>query len=346
MGANATAILETRASSGRTRIFHWILALPLAAILLWWSLRGTDWQHVAGVLTHARLTLVGLTCAIASLSYFLRSLRWGVLLSARERLGAGTVFWATMAGYLSNNLLPARAGEFIRSVLISRRSTLTKTYVLTTALTERVTDAIVLVVASRLLLLGMPQRPAWLEGASTTACALGLAAAVMVVTLRCSQRAIGKMLATLPVTTDVRERLRGLMEQVVLGFSALDDFGRLGRFCGLTALIWLADATGSMVLARALGLHLAFPVAVLLLTGLGLGSALPSTPGYIGIYQFVAVTVLAPFGFTREEALAYILVGQAGGYVVITFWGVLGLWRIRGRSIPAAAKESSGVVVR
>ena len=328
MAANATAILETRASNRHTRIFHWLLAIPLAAILLWWSLRGTDWQHVGSILSRSRLDLVGAVCAIGTLSNFLRALRWRVLLSAGERLGVGTVFWATMAGYLSNSLLPARAGEIIRSMLISRRSKLTKTYVLTTALTERMTDAVVLVVATRLLLWGMPQSPAWLEGASTMACALGLAAAVIVVALRFSQGALGRLLAALPVAADLRARLRGLLEQVVLGFSALDDLGRLGQFCGLTALIWLADAASSMVLARALGLHLSFPVAVLLLTALGLGSALPSTPGYVGIYQFVAVTVLAPFGFTREEAVAYILVVQATGYVVITFWGVLGFWRI------------------
>jgi len=54
-------------------------------------------------------------------------------------------------------------------------------------------------------------------------------------------------------------------------------------------------------------------VALLLLTALGLGSALPSTPGYVGIYQFVAVTVLTPFGIGRDEALAFILVLQVLG---------------------------------
>jgi uncharacterized membrane protein YbhN (UPF0104 family) len=62
---------------------------------------------------------------------------------------------------------------------------------------------------------------------------------------------------------------------------------------------------------------------------LSLGSALPSTPGYVGIYQFVAVTVLTPFGFSRTDAIAYILVVQAMMYVVIGFWGSLGLLRYR-----------------
>jgi hypothetical protein len=66
-----------------------------------------------------------------------------------------------------------------------------------------------------------------------------------------------------------------------------------------------------------------------LITGLGLGSALPSTPGYVGIYQFVAVSVLVPFGFSRTDAIAYILLAQALQYVIITALGLIGFWQYR-----------------
>ena len=91
----------------------------------------------------------------------------------------------------------------------------------------------------------------------------------------------------------------------------------------------MMDAVSSMVTARALGLPLSFPLAILLITALGLGSALPSTPGAVGIFQAVAITVLVPFGFTREEALTYILVAQAGSYLIVALWGALGMWRLR-----------------
>jgi uncharacterized membrane protein YbhN (UPF0104 family) len=58
-----------------------------------------------------------------------------------------------------------------------------------------------------------------------------------------------------------------------------------------------------------------------------LGSALPSTPGSLGVYQFVTITVLAPFGFSRSDALAYALIGQGVNYVVVTSLGLLGIWR-------------------
>ena len=74
-------------------------------------------------------------------------------------------------------------------------------------------------------------------------------------------------------------------------------------------------------------------MALLLLTGLGLGSALPSTPGYVGVYQFVAVTVLTPFGISRDAALAYILVVQVLGYVVVTLFGLPGLYLLQGGSL-------------
>jgi uncharacterized membrane protein YbhN (UPF0104 family) len=93
---------------------------------------------------------------------------------------------------------------------------------------------------------------------------------------------------------------------------------------------------------RALGLTFSFRVALLLLTGLGLGSALPSTPGYVGIYQFVAVTVLTPFGIGRDEALAYILVSQVLGSLIVLAFGLPGLYRLKGAKPGAVKKFQSG----
>jgi hypothetical protein len=62
--------------------------------------------------------------------------------------------------------------------------------------------------------------------------------------------------------------------------------------------------------------------------GSGLSSALPSTPGYVGVYQFVAVMILVPFGFTQSEALATIILSQIANYLIVTFWGCVSIWKI------------------
>jgi uncharacterized membrane protein YbhN (UPF0104 family) len=115
-----------------------------------------------------------------------------------------------------------------------------------------------------------------------------------------------------------------------MGLRVFHHAGRLFAFTLFTALIWVLDAMGTMVGARAFDIHLTFPVALLLLAGMGLGSALPATPGYVGIYQFVAVTILPPFGIDRTAALAMIIVGQVMGYAVVLVLGSLGLFLLRG----------------
>ena len=295
------------------RAWSWTLSVALAAVLLYLSLRGVDWKGVWQTVAGARWGFLAAACGCSCFSFFLRALRWRILLNAEERLSVGTVFSANMAGYLGNSFLPARAGELVRTIAISTRSSLSKTYVLTTALSERLMDAIALVLWSSLILLGDGAKPRWIVDLSrTTAVAAGAGALAI---------------ALLPHMEGVcRNRLPRFADQVLLGVRAFHNVGRLVGFTVLTVAIWMMDAFGVMLGAYGLHLHFSFTLAMLLLTGMGLGSALPSTPGYVGIYQFVAVTVLTPFGISRDAALAYILVAQASGYVVTLALGLPSLY--------------------
>src|SRR5438067_699835 len=86
-------------------------------------------------------------------------------------------------------------------------------------------------------------------------------------------------LAALPLPVGLRKILLHTAEQVVTGLRVFHDVKRFAGFTGFTVLIWCADAFSVTVSARALDLQLPFFVAALLLCGLGLGSAIPSTPG-------------------------------------------------------------------
>src|SRR5436190_15834075 len=109
-------------STPRPRAIYWVLSLALAGVLLYYSLRGIEWQRVWSIMRGAQLPVLGLAAVIMSVSLFLRAVRWRVLLSADTRVPIPLAFWATAAGYLGNNVLPARAGEVIRTLMISRRT--------------------------------------------------------------------------------------------------------------------------------------------------------------------------------------------------------------------------------
>lgn len=310
-----------------TRGTRWSLLLPLAVagVFLVAAFRGVAWQEMWAAIRQARRGLLALAFLLLSVSCFTRAVRWRVLLGAERPVAPLTVFWATMVGYLGNNFLPARAGEALRTVMISRRTGLSMGYVVATALTERVVDMVALILFSMFALLTLGALPAWLLAAWRGLVVVGAVGLVgLFVAPRLEHPLVG-LLAWLPLPARLREGLVALVRQFLLGTRAFQHLGRALAFGGLTAAIWLLDAATALLVARAFWLTLSLPQALLLLAALGLASAAPSTPGYLGIYQFVAVTVLGPFGFTRDQALAYIIGYQAVIYAVVTVWGLLGL---------------------
>jgi uncharacterized membrane protein YbhN (UPF0104 family) len=59
----------------------------------------------------------------------------------------------------------------------------------------------------------------------------------------------------------------------------------------------------------------------------------------VGIYQFVAVSVLGPFGVAKADAIAYSFLVQAVQYAFTAFWGVLALSRQRGLSLKSIREQ-------
>ena len=316
-------------TDGRVRSITIGVAVGLAAVLLYFSLRGIQWREVGRIVAGASPVPLVFVLGLSSTALLLRAIRWYVLLNAGSRLTVPAVFWATAAGYFGNNFLPARAGELVRTMMVSARSGLEVPYVLATALSERVSDAVVLVGIAGTVLLTMPAPPGWLARAIRPFAIAGLIGAVTIALLPLFAAQLRASIGRLPGPERFRAALSGAIDNALSGMRAFHDPRRLVPFAALTAVIWTLDAAGVVIGASALGLDMTFRLAFLLIAALGLGSALPSTPGYVGIYQFVAVSVLTPFGFSRTDAIAYILVAQALTYVVIGFWGALGLLRYR-----------------
>ncbi len=312
-----------------SRAIYTGLAVLLAGALLYYSLRGIEWRRVWILIAGANPAWLAFGCILFTGALFLRALRWRILLRAEGDISRSAAFWATAGGYFGNNFLPARGGELVRTLMISSRSGLSKTFVLTTALSERLADAIALVFISALVLLTLPAPPGWLAHASKPFGVLGLCGVLAIAVLPRLERFGRTILERLPMPQALRAKLMVMLEHSLRGIRAFHHPPRLIGFLGLTIVIWCTDAAGMVIAAKALGLSMALPVAFLLLAGMGLGSALPSTPGYIGIYQFVAVTVLTPFGFTRTDAIAYMLLAQGLSYVMIAGWGALGFWHYR-----------------
>jgi uncharacterized protein (TIRG00374 family) len=314
----------------RSRAFYLTLAGIFAAVLLYFSLRDIKWTQVWAILSRTNPKWIGVWLCVVMLALVLRALRWRVLLSAEGPVDFPSVFWATSAGYFGNNFLPFRAGEVVRTLMVSARTGMSKSFVLTTALSERVFDAITLVGGAAILLLTLTNKPGWFKNAGTPFSIIGLGGVLAIVLLPKLEPLWAAILRKLPIPSGLTEKLIGIMEKVLAGIRALHDLRRVLTFGAFTVAIWSCDTATAIIGMNALGLSMSPAVAFLLITGLAMGSVLPSTPGYVGIYQIVAISVLVPFGYSNADAIAYILMFQALQFAYYLFWGLLALSRNKG----------------
>ena len=73
-------------------------------------------------------------------SYLLRAVRWHYLLIPEKRIPLSSLYSATIIGYMANNLLPARLGEFIRAYILAQKEGLQTATVFASLVIDRLFD--------------------------------------------------------------------------------------------------------------------------------------------------------------------------------------------------------------
>src|SRR5689334_13361462 len=185
-----------------------LLVSSLAAVLLYYSLRGLDWGLFWHSLRTGQYVYLFATLPIAGLNYFLRALRWRILVENEKRLSPLTVFWANMVGYLGNLYLPARAGELIRSTLLGKESGKGVSFVLATALTERIIDAVALVVIMSAALLWQSDLPPFILNATRVMGIGGLLGLLIIFILPHQEKLLRSLICRIPVPKSTQDMIK------------------------------------------------------------------------------------------------------------------------------------------
>ena len=313
-----------------------LTVFAIAGLSLYLAVRGMAWQDFVAPLRSVDPMWVAAAMAVHFTGMVLRGVRWGMLL-APVGGNAGVGFAAGMIGYVGNTFLPARAGEVLRIGLVTRHLNAPMGFVTGTAAAERIGDAIAVSLLAFALVQSMDAAPVWLVGAATLFGGAGIGLLGTLIFLDKVEHVLMPPLRRLPGVGRFMPRIEALLVDVAHGAQALTDSStRAGRYLALTAIIWATDTMVMVLLPHAFNASLAPTQALLLIIAIALSSAVPSTPGGVGVLQLVAVSVLVSFGFDQTLALAFFVVWQGTMALQFLVWGTLGwLWLAnKQRSIP------------
>jgi uncharacterized protein (TIRG00374 family) len=318
------------AAQRRSVLVGLVVGLPLSAVFLALAVRNVDLDRVRDVLADARPGFVLAGVAAIALVYALQATRWSII--AR----VPSVSWTRYAemvvsGVACNNILPGRLGDILRARWLSLAGRIPGGRALATVVLDRVADVATLVLFL-LVSLWFVTDAAWLRWLV----AGGLVLLLLTVGLLLFARAY-----TARRTRERHER-RGLLRRLARDTAEglAEPLGR--RRIALVALTsvaaWSAWALAAVLVARAVGIDLSATDALFTAAVLNLGVAIPSSPGFIGTYQWLAVSALGLLDVDRERALAFAILVHAAWYVPTTLVGgafllVGGVRRLRARGV-------------
>jgi uncharacterized protein (TIRG00374 family) len=322
-----TFFSQSKGTVGRkNRYLVWI-AYFIAALFLFIALRGMDWNASLRTITEGRYEILPVIFLWGAATFFIRALRWKILLPSEKKIGIPQVFWADMVGYFGNNILPARAGEVLRAIYLGKETRISSSFVFATCLVERFMDVIALVIIGSVSIFVIGNIPIPILNAIKIMTILGGVGLLGMFLLPLIKNALFRLTTKLPLSDKLKALLIEFVDKFTNGLRSINNVKKLLGFIGFTCLIWLMDGVGMMMYGYMFRLELSLPISFILLAGLGLSSAIPSTPGYIGVYQLAAVMILTPFGFNQGSVIVFITASQVIGFIMTAIWGGIGLIR-------------------
>ena len=309
-----------------------VLILLLTVGLLGYFLRNADMAQVWAEIRRARPGLLAGAVLITGLTYVLRAVRWQYVLAPLGETHFSNAFRATVIGFAASFLLPARAGEVIRPLLLARREGLPATATFATIILERLMDMVTVLLLFAVFVLTadpatMSAHPAHL--ARVKAGGL-LAAAVAVVALAVAFMAAGhperlgrwalRIERVLPAK--LARMVATFVESFTQGLGVMRQPRRLLVSLGLSIPLWLSIAAGIWLTSLAFHITLPYVGSFLVMTILVVGVAMP-TPGAVGgFHAAYQIGVQSFFGAPDDRAIGAAIVLHAVSFLPVTLLGL------------------------
>jgi uncharacterized protein (TIRG00374 family) len=304
----------------KSRSFRIGVSVVISLVFLGFAMRGVDWNQALAAMAQAQYLYVIPMTAGAVWQLYIRAQRWRILLRPVGEPSMKTLVAATNIGFMANMVLPLRAGEVIRPVLVARQEKEPLGGILATIVLERLFDMFTILLLFGVTASLLPvNETVTRSGYSLLAVALLIAFGALFI--RWQEMLALRLLRLVlkPFPAGLAEPVEHFFSGFVQALRVLDSPVAVLKITAWSFFLWLEIAAifGCAILA----FHLPVPlilgsIAVAVIVAIAVSA--PSAPGFIGAFQLGCTFALQIFGVSESDAFAYSIVlhaTQFGGVV-------------------------------
>jgi uncharacterized protein (TIRG00374 family) len=330
----------------------WI-GILISVIALFFAFRQVNFRDVWAALSGVNYWLLAASLVPLVLFLVLRAFRWRLLFYPQRGLRVRNLFAVINIGYLLSNVFPARLGDVARAYLIGDTEKVSRTTAFSTIVAERVLDALC-AVGGFFLVLPFAPLPRWMiRSGSIVGVAALVAVVVFVILVRRREwtlRMLDRLLSALhwPTCETMARFWERVADRTRLGFLArLPWIGRadlhnmasslIDGLAGITTarlgpplllwsiLIWVVISSFYWFILLAFDPAQPFVAGLAVCSITALGMTVPSSPGFIGVFEALARETMVLFGMKPGPALSYALLAHTIVYIVYNILGLLSM---------------------
>lgn len=332
-----------------------LVGTVVSVAALYFAFRDVPFQELLNYLAAINYVWIIPTVVTVLIGFGLRAIRWRFILASSHSVAFWQAFHPLMIGFMVNCILPGRVGEFARPLILNRKVHIPVSTGLATVVVERVFDLIVLL----LLFLAVsafvriePEFEMQFSGYRINHQVLVtvfngmlklsalLVICLLLVSFQGSRGFLNRLILSAPrlafgTGDKLKEKIRRrlcrpvveLIDNIASGMALIKDPKRI-IFCFIISVaVWFFTALSYYVFSIGcpqVGLTLSEITAVMVIICFVI--ALPSVPGYWGLWEAGGIFAMLLFGVAEKEAAGYTLANHAVQIVPVVLVGLVSAW--------------------
>ncbi len=271
-----------------------------------------DFKEVFKVVALFNVRYVFFLICIIVISMLLRTARWRIIINQGNAFKFSDIFKGLILGYFSNSILPAKIGEFVRIIYLSRIYNSSKSFLLGTIIVERIFDLMIvfLFLFISVFFSNMVQGIIVHNKASLTFVFFTLVLFCFIIIYSGLVKSIINIFPK-----NISSKLQTAFFSFLCSFKIIRARLDLIKISLYSLSIWLLTCGMSYTILLGLNIYIPFYAYFFVVSAGVLGMIIPSTSGGVGVYHAVSMSSLMLFGIDKDAALAYALLSHATDFI-------------------------------
>lgn len=316
------------------------LGVILSAAGFYFALRNVPFADLVNYIRSIKYIWLIPAAAVGLFTFVIRAIRWQMILGTSHRLSFFSAYHPMMVGFMINTVLPGRVGELARPAIIKKQNNVPFSLGMATIAAERMLDGITLIALFAWVLTIIeidPKLTIDFQGYQLSRQTLEVIASAMirvcvalvfmiiVISIPAVRRVLKSLVMKIPeilvfAGNAFRERIREkccvplthVIDHVAAGFSLTRSPGKLLICLVYSFLIWSMQSFSLYLMSfSGPGIHLTFTEMTAVFIIICFFIALPSVPGFWGVWEAGGVFALALFGVPAGTAVGFALATHA-----------------------------------